>query len=134
MIFQLTNPLLIPEVVKLGAAVPETDLEVLKRAMISGIGRRDARIFVYEKDNEFKAFIFATMEEFECEDAVFIQFCVIVPMTNDRDIGMELLNKVREWGSAAGAKWIYTMTDRNPKAFSRKYKFRYHKTVLKRSI
>lgn len=134
MIYKLDNALLIPKVLTLARALPDPNLPALEGMIIKGIGRKDAALFVDEKAEEVNGFIFATVEEFEGEDAVFIQASVIKPNNNHENVGHELLARVRAWGRARGLKQCYFMTRRSARAYERKYGFRYHTTVLKRSL
>ena len=133
MIYPITHALLIPKVMEL-ARVLETDPEILEKKMIACIGRKDAVIFISEKADDLNGFILASIEEFNGSDALYIQACVIKPDANEKNIGCELLSKIKKWGREQGVSDIYFMTRRNPKAYQRKYHFKYHATVLKGSI
>lgn len=134
MIYQVTSCLLIPQIVELAKDVPGTPLDALRETLVNSISRKDARIFVDEKEGKIRGFIFATVEELEGKDALFIQFCVVRPTQNEGNICNELLARVRKWGQESELRTMYFMTARNPKAFARKYHFRFHATVLKRSL
>lgn len=134
MIYQLTNVLLIQKLLEMARVVPDTDLNALEATLLNSLRRKDARIFVDEHKGEIKGFIFASVEEIDGKDAVYIQFCVIKPDANERNLGMELLSKIRRWAREAGLKDMYFSTRRNVDAFKRKYKFRYHNTMLRRSV
>lgn len=134
MIYRIKNALLLPKILQLARALPEPNLPALEAIIIKGIGRDDAALFVDEKDGEVNGFIFATVEEFEGEPAAFIQASVIKPKNNQENIGHELLARVRSWGRDCGLKMLYMMTRRSARAYERKYNFKYHMTVLKRSL
>jgi N-acetylglutamate synthase-like GNAT family acetyltransferase len=133
MIYQLRNVLLIPKILDLAKAL-DTDPKALETALIRSLGRKDAILFVDEKDGVLDGFILATVEEFESKDAAFIQSCVVQPTTNEKNVCHELLARVRRWAADQGITEMYFMTKRNHKAFQRKYNFRYHATVLKRRV
>lgn len=133
MIYQVKNVLLIPKILEL-AKVLDTDPKALEAALIKSLGRKDAILFVDEKDELLNGFILATVEEFEGEDAVFIQSCVIKASANESNVGHELLTRIRRWGADRGLKFIYFMTRRNPKAFQKKYNFSYHTTVMRKRV
>lgn len=133
MIYALKNVLLIPKILEL-SKVLDTDPQALSNVLIKSLGRKDAALYVDEKDGVLDGFILATIEEFDGKDAAFIQSCVIKPEGNEKNIGHELLTRIRRWAAEQGATEIYFMTRRNPQAFQRKYNFRYHATVLKRRV
>ena len=135
MIYALTNALLIPKLLSLASRVEGTDLITLEKIIVNQIGREDARVFVYEKDREFRGFIFATVEVFEGEDSVFIQFCVVESSANEPGgVCNELLSKVRKWADERGVRFLYFMTRRNPEGFKRRYKFRHYAKVTKSNV
>lgn len=133
MIYQITNALLIPKLLDLMKAL-ETDPVLLQEIMIQSLARSDSRIFVEEKDGQARGFIFATVETFEGKESVFIQSCSVKPDDNERLVCFELLARIRKWGSELGLKDMFFMTRRSPEAFKRKYHFKYHTTVLRRSL
>lgn len=133
MIYAARNIFLIPKILAL-AKVLETDPAALETVLIRSLGRKDAILYVDEKEGVLNGFILATVEEFEGADAAFIQSCVIKPDGNEKNVGHELLTRVRRWAAEQKVSDIYFMTRRNPKAFQRKYNFRYHSTVLKRRV
>lgn len=133
MIYALKNVLLIPKVLELAKTL-DTDPKTLETVLIRSLGRKDAALFVYEKDGVLDGFILATIEEFEGRDAGYIQSCVIRPTVNEKNVGHELLSRIRRWVAEQGASEFYFMTRRNHKAFQRKYNLRFHATVLKGRI
>lgn len=133
MIYKLTNALLIPKLADLMKAL-ETDPVLLQEMMVESLTRSDSRIFVEEKDGLARGFIFATVETFEGKPAVFIQSCSVKPDDNERLVCFELLARIRKWGTELGLKDMFFMTRRSPEAFKRKYHFKYHTTVLRRSL
>jgi len=134
MIYHCTNVLNIPNLIELSRAVPDSNPQALEKMLIAGMGRKDSRVFVFEREEKIKAFIFATVEEFEGEDAAFIQFCVSIPDANERNVVNELLNRVRTWAGELGLSNMYFMTRRDPRAYARKYKFRHVKTIQKSTV
>jgi len=134
MIFHCTNVLYIPKLIELAKTVQDANHEALERMLVAGMGRKDSRLFVFEKEEKIKAFMFVTVEEVEGEDAAFIQFCVSIPDANERNVVNELLNRTRGWAGELGLRWIYFMTRRDPRAYARKYKFRHHKTIQRSQV
>lgn len=134
MIYQLTNPLLIPKLLEMAKAVPDTPLDKLEKMLIEAMTSKQAKIFVDEKNNEIRGFIFGSVENLEGEDCIFIQFCIVKPIKEERHIGFELLLKMRLWGKELGLNYIYTITDRNPKGYIRKYGFEHYANVLRKKI
>lgn len=130
----MSNVFIIPKLLDLSNRVPGTSRAALEKMLIAGVGKPESVVFVSENTEGVNGFIFATVEEFEGERAAFIQFCVVLPLKNEKDLCSELLLRVRRWAKDAGLKEMYFMTRRTPKAFQRKYKFQYHMTVLKRSV
>lgn len=133
MIYQLTNALLIPALEEMAKTVPGASVSALRDMLVETFRRKDSRIFVDEKDGKINGFIFGTVEQFEGQDAVFIQFCVVRP-GNEQNIFNELLAKMRKWTREAGLKHFYFMTGRNPRAFERRTKMTFHAAVLKGSV
>lgn len=134
MIYQLTNPLLIPKLMEMARVVPNTPLDKLEKMLISAISDKNSRIYVAEKGGEIKGFMFGSVEEFDGEDVIFIQFAVVKPEEDEKYTCYELLLKFRLWAKESGLKWLYTMVQRNYKPFKRKYGFEPYAMVLRREI
>ncbi len=131
MIMEFTNPLFMPKVIKLAEIVPNTPIEKLKRFMFLTLNQKNTKAYIDNRDGEILGFIYASIEEFDGERCVFIQFCVIKPCSEDKYIGFELLNKMKLWAKENNITQIYFATARDPKAFIRKYHFEFHSTILK---
>lgn len=131
MILPFDNPLLIPKLIKLAEEVPDTPLNKLKRFMFLTLNKPDTKAYVDSHDGVIRGFIYASIEEFDGEKCVFIQFCVIKPCEEDKYIGFELLTKMKSWAQENKITQIYFSTSRDPKAFIRKYHFEFHSTILK---
>ena len=133
MIYQLRNVLMIPRILEL-AKVLDTDQKALETCLIRSLGRKDGVLYVDEKEGALNGFVLATVEEFEGEDAVFIQSCVIKTDSNEKNVGHELLTRIRRWAADRGLTYMYFMTQRSPKAFQKKYNFKYHTTVMRKRV
>jgi N-acetylglutamate synthase-like GNAT family acetyltransferase len=131
MIIEFDNPLLIPKLIKLAEAVPNTPLEKLKRFMFLTINKPNSKAYVDIHDGVIRGFIYASLEEFDGESCVFIQFCVIKPCEEEKHIGFELLTKMKLWAQENKVTQIYFSTARNPAAFVRKYHFEHYGSILK---
>lgn len=131
MIHQITSALILPKIMKLSEYLPETDPDVLEKVLTSSFARDDARLFVSQKDGEVNGFVFATIETFEGEPAVFIQTCVILPGDDSRNLGFQLLARLRAWARESGVRYLYFMTKRKAAGFARKYNFYEYATIMK---
>jgi N-acetylglutamate synthase-like GNAT family acetyltransferase len=134
MIIPFENPLLIPKLVKLAEIVPNTPTEKLKKFMFATLNKTNTKAYVDYLDGEIRGFIYASIEEFDGEKCVFIQFCVIRPDDNERYVGFELLNKMKLWAIENNISQIYFLTHRDPKGFIRKYHFEEYGVVLKMDL
>lgn len=133
MIQEMQSPLLLNQILKMAEKVPGTPIEVLRNKLINGMRRNDAKVYLYEKDGEVIGFIFATSEEYNGEDAVWIQFCVTQESASP-SVTQELLGRVKNWGKELGFKDMYFVTERSAKAFERRYKFTTAGTLMRRGI
>ncbi len=97
MIILFDNPLLIPKLIKLAEKVPNTPIEKLKKFMFNTLNQPNTKAYVDSRDGEIKGFIYASIEEFDAERCVFIQFCVILPDDEEKYTGFELLIKMKLW-------------------------------------
>ena len=133
MIMQLSNILYIPKLLDLARDVDNVNISVLEKSLISGMGNKDVRVFIYEKNGNTKGFIFGSIESWRGEDVVFIQFCVIRPDDN-KFIGNELLTKMIEFAKEYKLSTLVMVTDREPKAFMRKYDFKPDGIIMKKEV
>ena len=131
MITIFDNPLQIPKVVKLASIVPNTPVEKLRKFMFATINKPGTKAYIDVHDGEIRGFIYASIEEFDCDKCVFIQFCVLKPCELEKNIGFELLTKMKLWAKENNINQIYFMTERDPKAFIKKYHFQHYGSVLK---
>jgi N-acetylglutamate synthase-like GNAT family acetyltransferase len=125
------NPLFIPKLIKLAEEVPNTPLDKLKRFMFLTLNQPNTKSYMDMHDGVIRGFIYASIEEFEGDRCVFIQFCVLKPCQEDKYIGFELLTKMKLWAKENKITQIYFSTARNPEAFIRKYHFEFYSTILK---
>jgi hypothetical protein len=134
MVRQLENPLLLNRVLDLAKNIPDMDTSVLGNMLTNALASKKAVILVSEtREGELNGFAFATIENLDGEDAVFIQATYIKP-EDEKYTGFEFMTKMRLFGKDNRLNNIYMMTKRNPKAYMRKYKFEFAYTVLRRRI
>ena len=134
MICELTSVFDVPKIVDLSRMVIRAPIEVLRKRVMNAITHPDSKVYLDRTDeNDIRGFIFGSIEEMNGDTCVFIQLCIVKPVpqnptkediVHERQISLELLNKIREWARERGIKIIYFMTPRNPKAFERKFKFK----------
>ncbi len=134
MILEFTNPLSIPKLIKLAEEVPNTPLEKLKKFMFLTLNKPNTKAYIDVQDEEYKGFIYATIEEFCGEKCVFIQFCILKPYDEERYTGFELLTKMKLFAKDNGITQIYFATQRDPKAWERKYNFKFDSYILKMEV
>jgi len=134
MIYETSNPLLIPRLLEMAKVIPELPLDELEKMLIGGISSPKAKIFVEEKEEEIRGFLFATIEGFDGKDVCFVQVCAIRPVKEENYIVFELLTKTKLWAKENKLEYLYFITKRNPKAFERKYHFDYYGTVLRKKV
>jgi len=119
------------EIVK--EVLPDVEPEQAYRQIIEAFSRDDSKLLVFEKDDEVQAFILATEEEFEGEPIAFIQLCACRAVKNEKWVVQEMFSRLRKWGASRNLDYVYTVVHRNPRPFMRKYKFKFHGTVLRRA-
>lgn len=135
MVYELTNSLLINRLLEMAKVVPDVNVKTLEKMLVEAITSKLSKIFVEEKGDEIRGFLLASVEELDGEDVIFIQFCVIKPMSQkENNVGFELLNRVRLWGRDLGINYIYAITKRSPKGYIRKYGFEYYANLLRKKI
>ena len=134
MIILFDNPLQIPKLVKMAEAVPGAPLAKLKDMMFSTLNQPGTKAYIDYNSGDIRGFIYASIEEFDGDRCVFIQFCVVRPGELERSIGFELLTKMKLWAKEENIDKLYFITQRDPKAYIRKYHFEYHGSVLKMNI
>jgi len=134
MIQRIENPLLLPKILSLAKAIDDMPIEKLEKMLVAAFTSKDARVYVDEKDNEVRGYIFGTIEQLDGEDCVFIQSCAIKPEEEERYVGFELLTKMKLWAKERGLHNLYMMTKRNQKAFEKKYHFEFAYSVLKKGV
>ncbi len=134
MIYPTTNPLIIPKLVELAKVIPDLPGQVLDKLLIEAIVSKDAKIYVDEKDDDVRGFIFATIADFDGQPSCFVQVCVVKPVRDERYICFELLTKVKLWAKENKLEYIYFITRRDPKGFEKKYHFDYYGTVLRQKV
>ena len=134
MIYELKSVFTIPKLVELSKEfLPDVPHENLQSMMIERFGR-DSKTFVYEENGIPEGYVFATVEEFNGKNQVFIQQCVVKSKEKHKEVSRELLSRVTKWAEAFGYDWVYFITHRNPRPFMRKFGFLYHGSVLKKKV
>ncbi|MFH1318319.1 MAG: hypothetical protein ABIH71_04835 [Candidatus Omnitrophota bacterium] len=134
MITIFDNPLMIPKLIKLAEEVPNTPLDKLKKFMFATLNKPNTKAYIDIHDGVIRGFMYASIEEWDGDKCVFIQFCVLKPCEEDKYICFEMLTKMKLWAKQNDITQIYFATQRNPEAFCRKYKFEFHSTILKLDI
>lgn len=133
MILELDNILLIPRITELMKEILPVSVNTFENMIVDAMASKKALILIDKKDEEIRGFVFATIEQMEAEDIVFIQISYIRP--EYPKIGFELLARVRTWAKKMEIKnWIYMITPRDIKGFEKKYKFRFYGRLLRRRI
>lgn len=134
MIREFDNPLQIPKLIELAKEVPNTPLDKLKKFMFATLSQPNTKAYIDSRDGEIYGFIYATIEEFDGERCVFIQFCVIKPVKEESYTGFELFTKMKLWARENNISQLYFITSRDPKGFIRKYHFEPYGSVLKMDL
>lgn len=133
MIYELKNPLIINRLLEMAKTIPDLPLLALEKMLIGGIASPNAKIFVEEKDDEVRGFIFASIEGFDGQDSCFVQVCAVKLEQENKYIVFELLSKIKLWAKEKNLEYIYFITKR-PKGFEKKYHFDYYGTVLRKKV
>lgn len=135
MIIHVEGPLpYFPKILSMSTGVKNVDGETLRPLLYETMKREDGLILVSVKDGVVGGFIIATVENWQGEDVVFIQLCVINPDHLEKYTGFTLLAEVRLFAKDKGLKTIMMSTPRSPKGYMRKYKFSLEGYILKRSV
>ena len=132
MIQTIDNPILIPQILPLAEHIPDTNIEALERMLIEGVNSPNSKILIDKKDDDIRAFLYASIEGFRGEDVVFIQACYVSPQA--LNVGYELLTRIRQWAKEKKIKTLVMMTPRHLKAWAKKYRFKLVSHVLKREV
>lgn len=131
MVMEFTNLLFIPKLVKLAEEVPNTPTEKLKHFMFMTLNQPNTKAYMDMRDGIINGFIYASIEEFAGERCVFIQFCIVKPNANEKYTVFEMLTKMKLWALDNNITQIYFGTERDPKAWERKYHFKLHSYIMK---
>jgi len=132
MIYETKNVLLIPRLLEMAKTIPDLPLPELEKMLIGGINSPNTKIFVEEKEDDIRGFMFVSIEGFDGQDACFVQVCAVKP--TEENIVFEMLHRVKLWAKEKNVEYIYFITKRSPKAFERKYHFKYYGTVLRKRV
>ena len=131
MICKWDNPLSVNKIIELAKDVKNTPIDKLRRFILESLNNPNAIIYVDRVDDGIKGFVFATIEKWQCEDALFIHMCAIKSIPEEKYAGCELLTKLKLFAKERNIKILLMATQRNYKAFERKYGFSFEGTILK---
>ena len=132
MIQIIDNPILLYQILDLAKEIPDTPIDVLEKMLTDGIGSPDARIMIDKKDDKIRGFMFSSIERFQGQDSVFIQSSYVSP--NSPHIAHGLLQETAKWGKSRGIEKMLMITQRNPKAVERRFKFKLLSYVMEKKI
>ena len=132
MIERLKDSSMFLNLMELAKQLPNTPLEELGKMLINGFNKDTAQILVCKENEDITGFTLTSIEEFDGNNVAFIQGAVIKP--NNDNYGLELMEKIRSWASDMKVKYIYMITNRNTKGFSKKYNFEEVGKVMRRTI
>jgi len=130
MILEANNMLQVPAILKLVKNIPGTPIDKVKKYFVKSVSSPDAKLYYEKHDNELRAYIYASIEELDGSDVVFIHSCYGNPKA--KHIVRQLLNMIEKWGQSKGINDVYMMTNRNPKAYERKYRFEVVSFLMRR--
>lgn len=105
------------------------DINALKNMISDSL--LEKRFIIADINNgQMMAFMFATVETLDGKDVCFIQAC-----HSAKDGSCQImLDKCIKWAKGLGLDSMVFMTNRNPKAWERKYKFSKIYSVMQRDI
>jgi N-acetylglutamate synthase-like GNAT family acetyltransferase len=132
MIIEVKTHIHIPQILRLANFIEDTPVDKLREMLLQALNSNESKILIEKIDDKIRAFVLASIEEFDGEEAVFIQSCFIDP--HARGVGYEMFNKLNAWAKDNGLNAMYAMTTRSPAPFLRKYKFQFKYSVLKRRL
>jgi len=130
LIEQVTDVETVELVVRGAVKIVGIDRSVLKR-MILGSMLDDQKFIMADREGEkLRAFMFATIENLNGEDVCFIQSCY----SDKPEVVQKMLDKCIKWCHGLDIHRIVFMTQRSPRAWARKYKFKLKSYVMEREI
>ena len=134
MIYQLreivaVEPLL--KLIKKKEEIFDVPLKDIADYLLKAIVDKNSIVLIDEKDKEIRGVLYASIEEWDNEDVVFIHLCVIDPQ--QKNTGFEFMARINKWGREKGIKKIIFSTNR-PKGFIRKYKFKQESFILSKEV
>lgn len=107
-----------------------TDRNVLKRMILGSLLDEHKFIMADIDDGKLRAYMFATIENLNGEDVCFIQSCY----SDKAGVVQKMLDKCIKWCNGLDIHRMVFMTQRSPRAWSRKYKFSLKSYVMEREI
>lgn len=88
----------------------------------------DAIIIINEKDRDIGSFLYASIEEIDGEEAVFINACISEP--KKADSVFELLSRLMKWAASKNLDKIFFLSNVHMEGFKRKYGFEKYSELL----
>lgn len=120
----------INQVINNAGDIIDLDRNELKRMVLGSMFNDEKFIMADVDEGKMKAFLFATIEVLNGEDVCYIQSC----SSKKQGSVQEMLDKLIVWAKQRGLKRLVFMTQRNPLAWQRKYKFNQTSFVMQREI
>ncbi len=131
MIYQLVEPLAIRPILELMSKrqdIFDIPLEQVAKYLFESVEDDNSLILIDEKDEIIGGVLYASVEEFNGEDVVFIHACMINPTL--KNTGFEFMARVRRWADSKGLNKILFVTDNHVEGYMRKYNFTNMGTIL----
>jgi len=135
MILEVTTPLTIPKILEMARKMPHLPVKALEDMLIRGMASEKSKILVDDKEGVLRGFMYASIEHFDGQPVVFIQASYIKSdLDGAKYIGHEFISRMRAWAKESQIEYLYMMTPRNPKGYTRKYKFEFYTYVMRRRV
>ncbi len=132
MILEITNAFQLPRIFEMADKIPNVKRETVEIMLTKALNRKDAHIIADVQNDEYVGFIYASIENLDNYDVVFIHLSYVKPGLFNS--GHELLARLIIWSKSLGIKSLMASTRRSVKGFEHKYKFNYFSTLIRREI
>ncbi len=129
---EINNLSLLKDIRKLAGRIPDTPVDTLEDMILVRNG--ETRLLTYLEEGILRAYSFSTLETFDGEDTVYIQSFYVSSLAKNKRVGQEFVRLTKEWAREQRLKFIYLITQRNPKTIRRKYKFNNEGAVMKLEV
>ncbi len=129
---EINNLSLLKDIRKLARKIPDTPVDTLEDMILVRNG--ETRLLTYLEEGVLRGYSFSTLETFDGEDSVYIQSFYISSLAKNKRVGKEFVELNKKWAREKRLKSIYLITQRNPKAIRRKYKFNNEGAVMKLEV